>query len=166
MSGIFSGLLAYAFDTVSGAGGLSGWQWYHTNISYSRIQLIILFQVIPHRRYCDRHFWCCHLVPAPGLYVYPLALTHIAKLKLMQKKSNTVPETAKWLTEKEKIFIQARLPSNSPRANEQNFNLREIIDSLKDIRLWLFTFIWATFTVGTNGVTFYQSTVIADLGYT
>ena len=28
LSGIFSGLLAYGFDTVSGAGGLSGWQWY------------------------------------------------------------------------------------------------------------------------------------------
>jgi hypothetical protein len=26
-AGIFGGLLAYAFDTVSGAGGLSGWQW-------------------------------------------------------------------------------------------------------------------------------------------
>ena len=70
------------------------------------------------------------------------------------------------MTEREKKFIQARLPFNSPRANEQNFNFREVIDSLKDIRLWLFTFIWATFTVGTNGVTFYQSTVIADLGYT
>ena len=27
ISHIFGGLLAYAFDTVSGAGGLSGWQW-------------------------------------------------------------------------------------------------------------------------------------------
>jgi MFS family permease len=27
LSGIFSGLLAFAFDTVSGAHGLSGWQW-------------------------------------------------------------------------------------------------------------------------------------------
>jgi hypothetical protein len=44
--------------------------------------------------------------------------------------------------------------------------MREIIASLKDKRLWLFMFIWATFTVGTNGVTFYQSTVIANLGYT
>lgn len=77
-----------------------------------------------------------------------------------------VPQTAKWLTEKEKKFIQARLPMNSPRANEKNFKFREIIDSLKDVRLWLFTLIWATFTVGTSGVTFYQSTVIADLGYT
>ena len=27
LSGVFSGLLAFAFDTVSGVRGLSGWQW-------------------------------------------------------------------------------------------------------------------------------------------
>lgn len=27
LSGVFSGLFAFAFDTVSGARGLSGWQW-------------------------------------------------------------------------------------------------------------------------------------------
>jgi hypothetical protein len=77
-----------------------------------------------------------------------------------------VPPTAKWLTDKEKAFIQARLPPNAPRAAEQNFNIREIVESLKDRRLWLFTLIWATFTVGTSGVRFYQPTVIANLGFT
>lgn len=91
---------------------------------------------------------------------------HYVTRQTNSRESNIVPETAKWLTEREKKFVQARLPSNSPRANEKNFNFREVIDSLRDIRLWLFTLIWATFTVGTNGVTFYQSTVIADLGYT
>ncbi|KAK6957938.1 hypothetical protein Daesc_000728 [Daldinia eschscholtzii] len=76
------------------------------------------------------------------------------------------PETASWLTDKEKAFIQARLPSNAPRAAEQDFKLSEIVSSLKDKRLWLFTFIWAFFTVGTSGVRFYQPTVIADLGFT
>lgn len=38
--------------------------------------------------------------------------------------------------------------------------------AFKDIRLWLFTLIWATFTVGTSGVRFYQPTVIANLGFT
>ncbi|EXF84184.1 hypothetical protein CFIO01_09303 [Colletotrichum fioriniae PJ7] len=76
------------------------------------------------------------------------------------------PPTAKWLSEKEKAFIQARLPSNAPRAEEMNFNFSEIVDSLKDRRLWLFTLIWATFTVGTSGVRFYQPTVIANLGFT
>ncbi|OQE09766.1 hypothetical protein PENVUL_c005G00619 [Penicillium vulpinum] len=126
VSGIFGGLLAYAFDNASGAGGLSGWQWLFLT---EGIATVIFGAVI----------W--FLLP-------------------------DFPETAKWLTEREKKFIQARLPSNAPRANEQNFQLREVIESLKDRRLWLFTFIWATFTVGTNGVTFYQSTVIANLGYT
>ncbi|KAJ3941441.1 uncharacterized protein N0V96_008149 [Colletotrichum fioriniae] len=76
------------------------------------------------------------------------------------------PPTAKWLSEKEKAFIQARLPPNAPRAEEMNFNFSEIVDSLKDRRLWLFTLIWATFTVGTSGVRFYQPTVIANLGFT
>ncbi|KAJ5205830.1 hypothetical protein N7472_002278 [Penicillium cf. griseofulvum] len=121
VSGIFGGLLAYAFDTVSGAGGLSGWQW------------LFLTEKVLQPSFLELRF---------------------------------VPETAKWLTEREKRFIQARLPSNAPRAHEQNFQLREVIESLKDRRLWLFTSIWATFTVGTSGVTFYQSTVIANLGYT
>ncbi|CAI7640696.1 unnamed protein product [Penicillium bialowiezense] len=126
VSGIFGGLLAYAFDTVSGAGGLSGWQWLFLTEGIATV----LFSVV---------IW--FLLP-------------------------DFPETAKWLTEKEKKFIQARLPSNAPRASEKDFKFREIIESLKDVRLWLFTLIWATFTVGTDGVTFYQSTVIADLGYT
>lgn len=47
-----------------------------------------------------------------------------------------------------------------------DFNFSEIISSLKDKRLWLFTLIWATFTIGTSGVRFYQPTVIANLGFT
>ena len=77
-----------------------------------------------------------------------------------------VPPTARWLTDKEKAFIQARLPPNAPRAQELNFSLREIVSSLKDRRLWMFTLVWATQTVGTQGVRFYQSTVIANLGFT
>lgn len=91
---------------------------------------------------------------------------------MLQRYSHTdpnttpVPPTAKWLTDREKAFIQARLPPNAPRAAEQDFDAREILSSLKDRRLWLFTLIWATFTVGTSGVRFYQPTVIANLGYT
>jgi nitrate/nitrite transporter NarK len=58
------------------------------------------------------------------------------------------------------------LPPNAPRAAEEDFSFREIINTLKDRRLWLFTLIWATFTVGTSGVRFYQPTVIANLGFT
>ncbi|KAM3552102.1 hypothetical protein ARSEF4850_007547 [Beauveria asiatica] len=124
-AGILGGLLAYGFDTISGAGGLSGWQW----LFFVEGLATVLFGSI---------IW----------FVLP-----------------DFPETASWLTERGKKFIQARLPANAPRAAEANFNLSEIVASLRDKRLWLFTLIWATFTVGTQRVTFYQSTVIANLGF-
>ncbi|KAF0316121.1 pantothenate transporter [Colletotrichum asianum] len=126
LSGIFSGILAFAFGTVSGSRGLSGWQW--------------LFLV-------------------EGLITIVLGTAVYFLLP-------DFPPTAQWLSDKEKAFIQARLPANAPRAEEMNFNWSEIVDSLKDRRLWLFTAIWATFTVGTSGVRFYQPTVIANLGFT
>ncbi|EGX88261.1 pantothenate transporter, putative [Cordyceps militaris CM01] len=77
-----------------------------------------------------------------------------------------VPSTVTWMTDKEKAFVQARLPPNSPRAAEKNFDFGELVATLKDIRLWLFLLCWAFFTVGTTGLAFYQPTVIANLGFT
>ncbi|ESZ89519.1 putative pantothenate transporter [Sclerotinia borealis F-4128] len=78
-----------------------------------------------------------------------------------------IPPHAKWLTEKEKAFIQARLPRNAPRSSGKNFDIREILTNLKDIKMWLFTLCWASFTVGTSGLSFYQPTVVvANLGFT
>ncbi|KAH6652017.1 putative pantothenate transporter [Truncatella angustata] len=76
------------------------------------------------------------------------------------------PAQASWLSEKEKAFVQARLPSNAPRDAEKNFDLHEFIQTLKDKRLWLFLLCWAFYTVGTTGLNFYQPTVIANLGFT
>ncbi|KAE8381566.1 major facilitator superfamily domain-containing protein [Aspergillus bertholletiae] len=125
-SGIISGVLAYAFDTVSGSHGLSGWQWLFLTEGIITVAFGISL-----------------------IFIFP-----------------DFPPQAKWLTDKEKAFIQARLPRNAPRAEEMNFNFREILDSLRDSRLWLFTLIWAFFTVGTHGLRFYQPTVIANLGFT
>jgi len=77
-----------------------------------------------------------------------------------------VPPQAKWLTDDEKAFIQARLPGNAPQSKEANFRWREILDVLKDVKTWLFTLCWAFFTVGSSGLQFYLPTVIADLGFT
>ncbi|KAI8317532.1 MFS transporter prlL [Colletotrichum sp. SAR11_240] len=74
------------------------------------------------------------------------------------------PEQASWLTDTEKRFLQARLPANSPRSSEAHFNIREILESLKDQRLWWFTLVWATKTVGGSGLSFYLPTIVADLG--
>lgn len=77
----------------------------------------------------------------------------------------SVPGTSKWLSPTERAFLQARLPRNSPRAGEKDFVGREVVSTLKDKRLWLFTLSWACMTCGKSGITFYQSTIIANLGF-
>ncbi|KAK2732143.1 major facilitator superfamily transporter [Colletotrichum kahawae] len=75
------------------------------------------------------------------------------------------PATTKWLSPTEKAFLQARLPQNSPRAVERNFVFKEILITLRDKRLWLFTLSWALMTTGSSGVKFYQPTIISNMGF-
>lgn len=70
------------------------------------------------------------------------------------------------MSDKEKAFIEARLPINAPRSAEKDFDLKEFITTLKNKELWLFLLCWAFYTVGTTGLQFYQPTVIANLGFT
>ncbi|KAI1066877.1 hypothetical protein LB506_012048 [Fusarium annulatum] len=76
------------------------------------------------------------------------------------------PDTARWMSEEEKAFVQARLPINAPRAAEKDFDWQEFWTTLKDHKLWLFLLCWAFYTIGTTGLNFYQPTVIANLGFT
>lgn len=75
-----------------------------------------------------------------------------------------VPPEARWLSDTEKAFLQARLPANAPQSGEVNFDFKEIIIALKDQRLWLFTLIWAAKTIGSSGLAFYLPTIVASLG--
>ncbi|KAF5528377.1 MFS transporter prlL [Colletotrichum aenigma] len=75
------------------------------------------------------------------------------------------PATTKWLSPTEKAFLQARLPQKSPRAVERNFVSKEILITLRDKRLWLFTLSWALMTTGSSGVKFYQPTIISNMGF-
>ncbi|UPL03157.1 hypothetical protein LCI18_014091 [Fusarium solani-melongenae] len=75
------------------------------------------------------------------------------------------PGNTKWLSPIERAFLQARLPRNSPRSSERDFVGREIIRTLKDKRLWLFTLSWALMTCGKNGIDFYRPSIIANMGF-
>ncbi|KAK6225635.1 hypothetical protein QIS74_01682 [Colletotrichum tabaci] len=125
VSGILGGLLAYGFHAVSGAAGLSGWQW------------LFAFEGV-----------CTVLLSGLVLFALP-----------------DFPGNTKWLSPVESAFLQARLPPNSPRSSEKNFAGSEIIASLKDKRLWLFTLSWALMTCGKNGIDFYRPSIIANMGF-
>jgi hypothetical protein len=77
-----------------------------------------------------------------------------------------VPSTVKWLSEDEISFVQSRLPINSPKSSDKDFDWQEFKNTFKDYRLWLFLGVWGFYTVGTTGLTFYQPSIIAELGFT
>ncbi|KAH9888308.1 major facilitator superfamily domain-containing protein [Xylariomycetidae sp. FL2044] len=125
LAGIIGGLLAFAFNGVSGAGNLSGWQWlFLIEGLFTVVMSVVIFFTLP-----------------------------------------DFPGNTKWLSTTERAFLQARLPRNSPRSAEKNFVFKEVLESLRDKNLWLFTLSWAFMTAGKGGVTFYQSTIIANLGF-
>lgn len=160
-STVISGVLAFAFNGVV-AGGLSGWKWY--------------FDLLPEGLTNSLLIMLLRLILTEGIFTVLLGIFTYFFLPDCRPSQppvlditnhhSTVPSTASWLSEKEKAFTQARLPSNSPRAAESNFNLRELITTLKNKRIWLFLLCWAFFTIGTTGLTFYQPTVISNLGFT
>jgi MFS family permease len=156
-STVISGVLAFAFNGVV-AGGLSGWKWYLSPPGKINCMLIMFLRLI-----LTEGIFTVLL----GIFTYFfLPDCKSFELSILGVTNSTVPSTASWLSDKEKAFTQARLPSNSPRAAEANFNLRELITTLKNKRIWLFLFCWAFFTIGTTGLTFYQPTVISNLGFT
>jgi hypothetical protein len=116
-----------------------------------------------HCRGClnDRH-GSCRLDLPTRLYA---CLNPHCQTNNPDQNPRTVPATTKWLTPTEKAFLQARLPRSSPRAAEENFVFKEVLRTLRDRRLWLFTFCWAFQTCGSGGVKFYQPTIIANMGF-
>lgn len=48
------------------------------------------------------------------------------------------PETATFITEKERLFIKQRLASDSDATLREEFTWAAVIDALKDIKCWLY----------------------------
>jgi len=66
VSGIFSGLLAFAFDHASGSRGLSGWQWYETLVQNDEASHVNhQSQAISFRGNGYSGSGCGNLVPTP-----------------------------------------------------------------------------------------------------
>ncbi|KAF5982452.1 hypothetical protein FBULB1_4300 [Fusarium bulbicola] len=140
-SAVVSGVLAFAFNGVH-AQGLSGWKWYTpNNLSQG---------------WADSS---SRLILTEGVFTILLGIFACIFMP-------DFPDTARWMSEEEKAFVQARLPINAPRAAEKHFDWKEFRNTLKDHKLWLFLLCWAFYTIGTTGLNFYQPTVIANLGFT
>ncbi|KAI5474718.1 hypothetical protein MNV49_002543 [Pseudohyphozyma bogoriensis] len=76
------------------------------------------------------------------------------------------PNTATFLTLREREFVVARLPKNSARSTDKNFELSGITTALKSPTLWLFTAQQLFQNIGTYGLSFWLPSIIAAFGFT
>lgn len=76
------------------------------------------------------------------------------------------PDTATFITEKERAFIQARLAADSDATREERFNWPNVAKALKDPKCWLYGLAFHTMSLPLYTLSLFLPTIINDLGYT
>ncbi|WVQ85841.1 hypothetical protein IAT38_008009 [Cryptococcus sp. DSM 104549] len=76
------------------------------------------------------------------------------------------PDTAKWLSPDERLFLVARLPPNAARSSDKTFDRKAIAQVLKDPLLYGFTAIQMFSNLGAYGLSFWLPSIIASFGFT
>ncbi|WVQ84828.1 hypothetical protein IAT38_006985 [Cryptococcus sp. DSM 104549] len=76
------------------------------------------------------------------------------------------PDTAKWLSPDERLFLVARLPPSAAKSSDKTFDREAIITVLKDPLLYGFTAIQTFTNLGAYGLSFWLPSIIASFGFT
>ncbi|XXH05215.1 hypothetical protein Hte_011640 [Hypoxylon texense] len=72
------------------------------------------------------------------------------------------PEEAKWLTEEERAYVKARLQADQGRnAAERKITFRDVINVMKDHRVWLGGFMYFGLIVPAYGYAFFAPSIIS-----
>jgi MFS family permease len=75
------------------------------------------------------------------------------------------PETAKFLTEEECLYLKDRLASGAPKG-EKHWDWKSLRVLIKDPTLYTFTLYWICHGIGGFGIGFSLPTVVYQLGFT
>ena len=75
------------------------------------------------------------------------------------------PATAKFVTEKERAFINARLASNSDATRNETFTWTNVRHALQDPKVWLYGLGFHTMSLPLYTLSLFLPTIIKELGY-
>ncbi|KAL3442348.1 major facilitator superfamily domain-containing protein [Aspergillus insuetus] len=73
--------------------------------------------------------------------------------------------TKKWLTEREQEYVEARLSENAPKTGDSNFDVREVIESLKDPRTYSFMLSQILVNFAGYALSWQLPTITTSLGF-
>lgn len=73
--------------------------------------------------------------------------------------------SAKWLTPDEQEYLEQRLSDNAPRAADPDFSMREVINALRDPKIYLFTACQFLLNIAGYGLSWQLPTITTSLGF-
>ena len=76
------------------------------------------------------------------------------------------PATAKFLTPDEREYVIARLKGDSDAAQEEEFTWGDVVQALRDPKVWLYGFCFHTMNLPICTLGIFLPTIINELGYT
>lgn len=76
------------------------------------------------------------------------------------------PDTAKFLTEKERVAIQLRLKDDSDATQDEAFNWTNVKKAFTDIKVYLYAFGFHTMSLPLYTLSLFLPSIIKSLGYT
>jgi preprotein translocase subunit Sec61beta len=76
------------------------------------------------------------------------------------------PDTAKFITEKERRFIQGRLAEDSDATRDEKFSWTYVVQAMKDPKCWLYGLAFHTMSLPLYTLSLFLPSIIAALGYT
>ena len=79
---------------------------------------------------------------------------------------NNYPATAKFLTEKERACINARLRSNNDATRDEAFTWHNVRRAFRDPKVWLYGLGFHTLSLPLYTLSLFLPTIIKELGYT
>ncbi|KAL2880401.1 hypothetical protein SGCOL_004118 [Colletotrichum sp. CLE4] len=76
------------------------------------------------------------------------------------------PDTAEFVSDKERRFIRARLASDSDATHNEKFSWSNVMDAIKDPKCWLYGLGFHTMSLPLYTFSLFIPTIIKNLGYT
>ncbi|TQN70218.1 putative transporter, partial [Colletotrichum shisoi] len=76
------------------------------------------------------------------------------------------PDTAKFVSDKERRFIRARLAADSDATHNEKFTWGNVMDAIKDPKCWLYGLGFHTMSLPLYTFSLFIPTIIRNLGYT
>ncbi|KAF6822931.1 major facilitator superfamily transporter [Colletotrichum plurivorum] len=76
------------------------------------------------------------------------------------------PDTAKFVSDKERKFIRARLAADSDATHNERFTWANVLDAIKDPKCWLYGLGFHTMSLPLYTFSLFLPTIIKNLGYT